>query len=62
MIGQNRQGAFQQAKADRDYADVNRLLLENTNLTRQIEQLTVQLHQRVFGEDPGSATTGTDAS
>ena len=30
MIGQNRQGAFQQAKADRDYADVNRLLSENT--------------------------------
>src|SRR6478736_8376005 len=44
MIGQNRQGAFQQAKADHDYADVNRLLLENTNLTREIEQLTVELH------------------
>jgi uncharacterized membrane protein len=62
MIGQNRQGAFQQAKADRDYADVNRLLMENTNLTREIEQLTVQLHQRVFGEPPGSATTSSDAS
>ena len=62
MIGQNRQGAFQQAKADRDYADVNRLLMENTNLTREIEQLTVQLHQRVFGEPPGSGTTSSDAS
>ena len=62
MIGQNRQGAFQQAKADRDYADVNRLLMENTHLTREIEQLTVQLHQRVFGEPPGSGTTSSDAS
>jgi uncharacterized membrane protein len=62
MIGQNRQGAFQQAKADRDYADVNRLLLENTNLTREIQRLTVQLHQRVFGEEPGSSATGSDAS
>src|SRR5690348_15697523 len=34
MIGQNRQAAFQQAKADRDYGDVNRLLVENTNITR----------------------------
>jgi len=62
MIGQNRQGAFQQAKADRDYADVNRLLLENTDLTREIEQLTVELHQRVFGPAPGSGATGSDGS
>ena len=62
MIGQNRQGAFQQAKADRDYADVNRLLLENTNLTREIEQLTVELHQRVFDPAPGSGATGSDGS
>jgi len=53
MIGQNRQGAFQQAKADRDYADVNRLLLENTDLTRKINTLTQEIHQRVL---PDSAT------
>src|SRR5207344_2977672 len=29
MIGQNRQAAFQQEKADQDYGDVNRLLKEN---------------------------------
>src|SRR4051794_39435296 len=40
MIGQNRQAAFQQAKADHDYKDVNTLLVENTDLTRTIHQLT----------------------
>jgi uncharacterized membrane protein len=50
MIGQNRQGAFQQAKADHDYADVNRLLIENTDLTRVIHQLTRELHQKVIDD------------
>ena len=48
MIGQNRQGAFQQAKADHDYADVNRLLVENTELTRAIHQLTQELHEHLL--------------
>ena len=30
MIGQNRQAAFQQAKADHDYAEEEALLKENT--------------------------------
>src|SRR5215475_11365201 len=29
MIGQNRQASFQQAKADKDYQDVDQLLVEN---------------------------------
>ena len=33
MIGQNRQAAFQQAKADHDYQDVDTLLVENMKLT-----------------------------
>jgi len=48
MIGQNRQAAFQQAKSDRDYHDVNALLVENTDLTRAINQLTKKVHQRLF--------------
>src|SRR6478735_3751971 len=40
MIGQNRQAAFQQRKADQDYGDVSKLLVENTDLTRLIHQLT----------------------
>jgi len=55
MIGQNRQAAFQQAKADHDYGDVNRLLRENTDLTRAIHRLTTEVHEHLF-------TTGAPAS
>ena len=49
MIGQNRQAAFQQAKADHDYAEEEALLKENTDLTRVIQKLTLELHERVCG-------------
>jgi uncharacterized membrane protein len=52
MIGQNRQGAFQQMKADRDYLDVSKLLVENTVLTREIHQLTEDVHQKLLGGTP----------
>jgi uncharacterized membrane protein len=55
MIGQNRQGAFQQAKADRDYEEVNRLLVENTDLTRSIHQLTEEAHERIYSNGATSA-------
>jgi uncharacterized membrane protein len=48
MIGQNRQAAFQQAKADSDYASVDRLLEENTQLTRLIHDLTVEVHDALI--------------
>jgi len=51
MIGQNRQAAFQQEKADHDYGDVNRLLMENTDLTRAIHQLTKEVHEHLFAMD-----------
>jgi len=47
MIGQNRQAAFQQAKADTDYTTVDQLLEENPRLTRLIHQLTREVHQVV---------------
>ena len=47
MIGQNRQAAFQQVKADKDYQDVDTLLIENTDLTRVIHQLTREMHRRL---------------
>src|SRR4051812_17694525 len=47
MIGQNRQADFQQAKADTDYANVDQLLEENTELTRRIHQLTREVHHAV---------------
>ena len=52
LIGQNRQSAFQQAKADQDYKDVDTLLEENTVLTRTIHQLTKDVHERVLGDSP----------
>jgi uncharacterized membrane protein len=49
MIGQNRQSAFQQARADHDFETQEVELKTNTELTRQIHALTQELHQRVFG-------------
>ncbi len=49
MIGQNRQAAFQQAKADHDYGAQEKLLEENTELTRMIHQLTADMHKQMLG-------------
>jgi uncharacterized membrane protein len=48
MIGQNRQAAFQQAKADHDFEAQELELKTNTDLTRQIHILTVELHRRLI--------------
>lgn len=56
MIGQNRQAAFQQVKADHDYNAQEQLLQENTDLTRAIHELTSQIHQRVLAEVTASTT------
>ncbi|HEY3907268.1 MAG TPA: DUF1003 domain-containing protein [Streptosporangiaceae bacterium] len=50
MIGQNRQGAFQQAKADHDFTEQELELKTNTELTREIHQLTTELYRRVMGD------------
>jgi uncharacterized membrane protein len=55
MIGQNRQSAFQQAKADHDFVESELELKTNTELTRQIHRLTTELHRRTF-----SGTTQED--
>ena len=55
MIGQNRQAAFQQSKSDQDYHDVNTLLVENTNLTRTIHEMTEELHRHLLGDAPTSS-------
>jgi uncharacterized membrane protein len=56
MIGQNRQAAFQQAKADHDFTEQELELKTNTELTRQIHKLTTELHRRVIGD---SASQGS---
>ena len=45
MIGQNRQASFQQAKADHDFSEQE--LKTNTELTRAIHALAVEIHSRV---------------
>jgi uncharacterized membrane protein len=47
MIGQNRQSSFQQAKADHDFVAQEQELQLNTELTRQIHDLTAAIHARV---------------
>jgi uncharacterized membrane protein len=56
MIGQNRQAAFQQTKADHDYQAEELELKTNTELTREIHRLTAELHRRLMG--PASANHG----
>jgi len=50
MIGQNRQAAFQQAKADHDFSEQELELKTNTDLTREIHVLTTELHRRFMGD------------
>lgn len=47
MIGQNRQSAFQQAKADHDFLEQELELKTNTELTRAIHALTQEIHRRL---------------
>jgi len=48
MIGQNRQAEFQQDKADHDFNEQELELKTNTELTREIHQLTTELHRRLI--------------
>lgn len=50
MIGQNRQAAFQQAKADHDFNESELELKTNTQLTREIHALTTELHRRLVDQ------------
>ena len=57
MIGQNRQAAFQQAKADHDFVEQELELKTNTELTREIHALTTELHRRLIDEPDGRPTS-----
>ena len=58
LIGQNRQAAFQQAKADHDFRESELELKTNTQLTREIHVLTAELHRRLLGEDDPDRGSG----
>ena len=47
MIGQNRQAAFQQAKADHDFVEQEQELKTNTEITRAVHELAKQIHASV---------------
>ncbi|TDD60699.1 DUF1003 domain-containing protein [Kribbella antibiotica] len=57
MIGQNRQAAFQHAKADHDFVEQEQELKENTGLTRAIHTLTEEIHRSVVVTPPTARTT-----
>lgn len=52
MIGQNRQSALAQAKADHDFIAQELELRTNTDLTREIHRLTEELHRRLVTDVP----------
>jgi uncharacterized membrane protein len=63
MIGQNRQAAFQQIKADHDFVAQEQELHTNTDLTQKVHDLTVQLHAKMcLGQDTPPPTAGDPAS
>ena len=47
MIGQNRQAAFHDAKADHDFVAQEQELKTNTDLTRSIHELTLEVHRAI---------------
>jgi uncharacterized membrane protein len=62
MIGQNRQSAFQQAKADHDFKAQELELKTNTELTREIHTLTAELHRRLLTGNPSDGGAPTAAT
>ena len=54
MIGQNRQAAFQKAKADHDFVEQELELKTNTEITREIHALTTELHRRLLPDGSSS--------
>lgn len=47
MIGQNRQSDFARAKAEHDFLESELELKTNTEITREIRDLTLELHRRL---------------
>jgi uncharacterized membrane protein len=58
MIGQNRQASFQQAQADHVFVAQEKELQSNTDLTRQIHELTTQIHRQVVPDTARPAVGG----
>jgi uncharacterized membrane protein len=61
LIGQNRQAAFQQAKADHDFSEAEQELRVNTEVTRAIHELTMEIRERVGADGPHQGVGRPDA-
>ena len=59
MIGQNRQAALQQVKADHDFVASEQELHTNTELTRLVHQLTTQIHAQLMPPSDSAPATST---
>jgi len=55
MIGQNRQAAFAQAKANHDFTVAETELHDNTEITRLVHALTVEIHNHYLGRAQSGA-------
>ena len=55
MIGQNRQSDFAAKKADHDFVEQEQELKTNTELTRKIHELTVQIHTLMSQAPPATS-------
>jgi len=62
MIGQNRQAAFQQAKADHDFVAGELELHTNTELTKLVHQLTTEIHASLVPTTDGKSVTGGETA
>ncbi|MGE0877440.1 MAG: DUF1003 domain-containing protein [Acidimicrobiia bacterium] len=51
MIGQNRQADFAQRKADHDFNEQEQELRLNTQLTKAIHELSVEMHRHIVNPD-----------
>src|SRR5439155_16105394 len=56
MIGQNRQAEFTQRKADHDFLEQEAELDLNTDLTKAIHAMTLEIHARTVPSEPPDAT------
>jgi uncharacterized membrane protein len=62
MIGQNRQAAYQQAKADHDFTTSEQELRMNTDLTQAIHEMTKALHLQIcMGQQPSQGALAPES-
>jgi uncharacterized membrane protein len=54
LMGQNRQAAFQQAKADHDFLEAEKELRINTELTRDLHDVLLEMRSHVVATDDAS--------